>query len=993
MFSIRHRAIAAAIVLSACGGGGAAEADLSAGAASYGALAWVESTPADGAVQVATHEPLRVRFGSRVLLESLRRDDTMLRVAGDEQSVPGTWSLSEDGATGLFQPESPLQPETDYVLRVSALTCDAEARILELPVIVSFRTVDATPIGVVACNIAPGAVGSSRTDPVVVTLTEEPDATSIDATTVRLTDQFGAQHALDLDAQGSTLTATPLADLPGDRQFTLTIEDSVSDRAGNELGFDWSTSFRTVADATAPSALAIWPSSNASGMSPSIEPTVRFDESMDPASIEAASVLFQDEFGGIVPFHVESSDDQRTLRICPTGPLPSSRRYTLAFLVSGAAVTDVSGNALGQTMLTSFSVGTDTMAPAVVLAEPQDQATRVSPNVVPRVVFSEIVDSTSVDETTFVLLAAGEEVPSVLTMPNSSTVQVEPALDLAPSTTFTLLVKGGVSGLRDQAGNRMAADVALTFTTSEESQLPSARLQPSDGSIGVPPTMRASIVFASPMDPNSVGNATIEMRTDAGQSIPAQVTLTSGGRVVSVQPLVALQPNAYYRTFVRGGPSGVRAASGNWLQQDLAARFRIGTSLDYSPPVVNATLNGIDASRRAGLVLPTHGFSVDVDAVDGMQTPDMGSVRIDFVGAGAGPSDEAAWSTATTGFRTFRAHVDPAIALTPGQWTMSVRVADLSGNVGVSAPVTFQVAEPTGGLVPFERTQVVWARTDMDRDGNGRTDFEDDMLRLGLATAGDPLGTNDYVRVLARDAILARANSLFGRASDGAPVDSESIAVRFTAAWPAGLPHMQMALGGFDPQGSRGRNYGSATTGVLGRAYYDLRNANTNDRNTGTSPGLGVFPAEMFLYQADLHQQLYPSFVTMFAQRFLPLCPNMGGTPVGSSAIDPQVFHASFTTANATSEQLARHNSVMRAIEDWAKVIGTVLAHEAGHAVGLVAPGPAPSGLFGDSSLHNANASASEVMAAAVGYEAMVSLTYSFRDTDAAYMRHRIFVR
>jgi hypothetical protein len=32
-------------------------------------------------------------------------------------------------------------------------------------------------------------------------------------------------------------------------------------------------------------------------------------------------------------------------------------------------------------------------------------------------------------------------------------------------------------------------------------------------------------------------------------------------------------------------------------------------------------------------------------------------------------------------------------------------------------------------------------------------------------------------------------------------------------------------------------------------------------------------------------------------------------------------------------------------------------------------------------------------MAAAVGYEAMVSLDYAFRDTDAAYMRHRILVR
>ncbi len=993
MFSIRHRAIAAAIALSACGGGGTADANLGAGAASYGALAWVDSTPTNGAVQVATNETLRVRFGSRVLLESLRRDDTTLCLAGDSEPIAGTWRLSEDGASGLFSPAAPLQPETDYVLTVSALTCDGDARILDLPATVAFRTMDATPPTVAACNITPSEIGRSRTSPILVTATEALDPASIDEDSVRLIDQFGASHGLSLVLNGATLSATPRADLPGDRGFTLTLSTTAADRAGNHFVSDWSVAFRTAADATAPRALSIWPASNASGMSPAIEPTVHFDEAMDPASIEATSVLFQDEFGGLVAFHAESSLDQRTLRLCPSAPLSSGRRYTLAFLVSAGAVTDVSGNTLGQTLLTSFSVGSDASPPTIASVEPQSAATRVSPNVAPTVVFTEAIDALSVSDATVRLMVLGNEVPCTLSMPNASTLQLEPVFDLEADSAYTIELQGGPTGLRDPSGNFLATNASSTFTTSADPVLPTATLQPSDGATGVPPAMRASIVFASAMEPASIGMATVELRTDAGQSIPAQVALVSGNRVVTIQPLVALQPNSYYRTFVRGGQTGVRAASGNWLPQDLNSRFRIGTAHDFAAPVVNATVNGIDSSRRTGLVLPTHGFTVQMDAVDGTQTPDVGSVRVDFVGDGIAPADDALWATASIGYRTFHASLPQNLALTPGTWTMSVRVADLSGNVGVSAPLTFTVVEPAGGLVPFERTQVIWARTDLDRDDNGRGDFEDDMLRLGLATGGDPLGTNAYVRDLARDAILAHANQLFGRGPDGAPIDSDSVGVRFTHAAPAGLPHMQMALGGFDPQGSRGRAYGSATSGVLGRAYYDLRNANINDRNIGTSPGLGVFPAEMFLYQADLHQQLYPSFVTMFAQRFLSLCPDMGGTPVGSNPVDAQVFQSSFDLANATSAQLARRNAVLRAVEDWGKAIGTVLAHETGHSVGLVAPGPAPSGLFGDSSLHNANASAAEVMAAAVGYEAMVSLEYAFRDTDAAYLRHRIFVR
>ena len=45
----------------------------------------------------------------------------------------------------------------------------------------------------------------------------------------------------------------------------------------------------------------------------------------------------------------------------------------------------------------------------------------------------------------------------------------------------------------------------------------------------------------------------------------------------------------------------------------------------------------------------------------------------------------------------------------------------------------------------FERTQIVWVRFDLDRDGNGRADFEDDLYLLGFGTEGDPAGTNAFM--------------------------------------------------------------------------------------------------------------------------------------------------------------------------------------------------------------------------------------------------------
>jgi hypothetical protein len=993
MFSYRHSAIALTAVLCACGSSGAGSSNSNAGQASYSAITLLSHEPADAAVQVPLTTTITMRFDARMVLDCTRHPDTWLRRSGTDVSLPGTWSLADNSQSLVFTPNSQLLPETDYDVSVSPLTCDQQGRILETTTTFSFRTLDETAPSVIAANVTPNQTGRSRTAPLVVTLSEAIGSSSVTPNSVILRDIYNQRYDCTRTVSGATLSMQPLADLPGDRRFTLQVGDLVTDRAGNQLPATWTVSFWTATDTRAPAVTSVWPPNLAAGISPLIQPIVTFDEGMDPFTVEPSSLLFQDEFGSLVAYTVACSSDQRTLRIRPNQPLSSGRTYLLAFLVSGAAVTDVSGNPLTSTQPLSFVTGSDAVPPQVASADPSNLATRVSLNAEPRVTFVESLDPTWVTNSTVQLLQNGVVVPAVLSQPDAQSVQLSPVLPFDAAASYSVRVRSGHDGLRDLAGNILAQDVLVTFATAEDATLPTASMQPADGAVGVPATMRASIVFSSRLDPATVSDSTCELWTDAGSSVPSIVALTSEDRVVTITPLATLSPLTYYRILVRGGSSGLRETSGNWLPDNLSARFRVGSTSDVTAPVVTATVNGIDSSRRFGLVLPTHGFSFDIDAQDGLQVPDLGSVRIDLTGPGTAPDPAAFYQNATIGYRSFRAIVPSTLALTPGTWTATVRVADLAGNVGVSPAFTFAVAEPSGALVPFERTQVVWTRTDLDRDGNGRADFDDDMLRLGLATTGDPASTNVHVRNVARDAILARANDLFGRGARGEPLDQDSVAIRFTPFEPIALAHLQIAVGGLDPQGNRNRSYGDPTTGVLGRAYYDYRNGNTNDRNIGTSPGLGVFPAEMFLYQADLHTQLYPAFQTMFAQRFLPLCPNMGGTPAGSHPLDATVLRASFNPNTATGQEYARWLVVMRAIDDWALVIGTVLAHEVGHAVGLVAPGNAPRGLFGDSSLHNTNASAAEVMAPAVGYEAMVSLDYHFRDTNMAYLRHRILLR
>ncbi len=999
-----HVALAAGLLLAACGGGGGgignSGGDSGAAAELSGTLTLLQQTPEEGAVQVPLDGVFQFRFDAALALESFGDEDTWLRPLAQVQdpaaNVAGTWSLATAGQTAVWKPSQPLLAETDYVLQLSPLTCDHQGRILEREHRLSFRSLDLVPPTVLDMSVAAGAVGVSRTAGLAVTLSEGPAPASLDGG-VALRDAFGTDYLLDVTVIGNVATATPRADLPGDRQFTLTVrggQGGVTDRAGNALAADWSRSFRTAADAVRPVVAGTWPSTGSTAVSPLARPEITFSESMDPFTVEPSSLVFQDQFGTLVPYRVMPSRNQRGLRLEPQVAMQPGRTYTLAFVLGPAAATDVSGNPLAATTALVFTTGDDATPPVLAASVPGSGASRVSPNVVPVLSFSEPLDSAFVSGQRVVLRQGGTSVASVVeSIEDGAAIRITPVLPLSISTGYTITLAGGAEGLRDRAGNVLPTDLTLGFTTSGDATTPQVMLLPADGAVAVSPTARISAVFQEPLEPASVHGGTFLVTDENGAPIAGTLSLGRGNRVIQFVPAQAWAPNQRYRTVVRGGPGGIVERSGNWMSLDATAGFRVGSNADRTQPTVTATLNRIVEARRRGMVVPPSGFTIDLEANDPVdQALDPGSFRIEIAGSGPAPGADQIYATSVVGYRNCSWQVPADLQLPPGTYTLLARVSDLSGNQGTSAAVTFEVAAPTAAMLPFERTQVVWVRTDLDRDGNGTADFDDDLVRLGLNTPGDPRGTNGWMRRLVLDGILAQCNALLGRGPRGQPLGSDSVGIRLTTRMPIGVPHMQIALGGLDPEGDRRRAFGDPSTGVLGRAYYDQRNSQTNDRNIASSPGLGVFPAELFLYQARIHIQVYPSFQTLFAQRFLPLIPAMGGTAAGLHQHDAAVLSGAFAWNTATSPQRARWSQVMQAADDWAVAIGIVLTHEVGHAVGLTTPGDLPVGLFGDNTFHNSLGGATEVMAAAVGYESMVSLTYAFRDVNLAYLRQRLLL-
>ena len=113
--------------------------------------------------------------------------------------------------------------------------------------------------------------------------------------------------------------------------------------------------------------------------------------------------------------------------------------------------------------------GQDTTPPTVGTTNPAAGAASVPFDARPLAVFSEPVDPATVTSTTFTLLKQGTTTPVPATVSyNASTAiaTLTPSTALQITTTYTATVKGGASGVKDTAGNRLAADMVWTFTTS-----------------------------------------------------------------------------------------------------------------------------------------------------------------------------------------------------------------------------------------------------------------------------------------------------------------------------------------------------------------------------------------------------------------------------------------------------------------------------------------------------------------------------------------------
>ncbi len=316
---------------------------------------------------------------------------------------------------------------------------------------------------VVSVAPASGAASACPNTIVTVTFNVAMNPATIDGTTFTLTGAGAAAvgGVVTYDASSDTATFTPSSALALSTLYTATVTTGATNAYGVALASNFVWSFTTSTTACVPSVISETPPIGAVGVCPNSVVTATFSEAMNPATINATTFTLQGPGTAAVTGLVTYAASTATFT--PSSPLALSTLYT-ATITTGAQ--DTSGNALATNFIWTFTTGSSSCAPPTVISvAPPNAATGVCPNTLVSATFSEAMNPSTINSTTFTLTGPGNAsvAGTVSYVVSTYVATFTPTNPLALNTLYTATI---TTGAQDLSGDPLAANYVWTFTTS-----------------------------------------------------------------------------------------------------------------------------------------------------------------------------------------------------------------------------------------------------------------------------------------------------------------------------------------------------------------------------------------------------------------------------------------------------------------------------------------------------------------------------------------------
>jgi hypothetical protein len=224
----------------------------------------------------------------------------------------------------------------------------------------------------------------------------------------------------------------------------------------------------TIQGVTPPTVISVAPPNAAPGACPNTIITATFSEAMNPATINATTFTLSGPGAAAVTGVITYATSSNTATFTPSSALALNTVYT-ATITTGAM--DMFGHALANNFVWSFTTGNTSCQPGpptVISVAPPNGTNGICPNTVVVATFSEAMNPSTINTTTFTLTGTGgASVAGVVTYDAPSHVATfTPSSNLALSILYTATI---TTGAQDLLGNSLASNFVWSFTTAAAS--------------------------------------------------------------------------------------------------------------------------------------------------------------------------------------------------------------------------------------------------------------------------------------------------------------------------------------------------------------------------------------------------------------------------------------------------------------------------------------------------------------------------------------------
>ena len=541
------------------------------GAAAVIVLPVINSTdPLNNATGVVFNKPIDVTFSEAMDPTTINASSFTLKQG--TTSVTGTISYS--GTKATFTPSSNLAPNSIYTGTITTGVKDLIGIALISNYTFSFTTAaapDITPPTVTSVDPLNNAAGVTLSKTVAVNFSESLSTTTINASTFTLKQGTTAVTGT-VSYSGTQATFTPAINLDPSKIYTGTITTGVKDLAGNAMSSNFTFSFTTgsAPDIAPPLVNATDPINYATGVVLTKVIAVTFNEAMTSSSINTSTFILKQ---GTTAVSGTITYSGTKASFTPSSNLvPNSIYY--GTITTG--VKDLAGNAMSNVYNFSFTTGAapDVTPPTAISTDPANGTTGVAFNKVVAVTFSEAMNTSSINTSTFTLKQGTTNISGTVSY-SSTTASFTPSSPLAPSTTFTGTI---TTGAMDVAGNTLSNSYTFSFTTAAALDITPPTINSSDpisNATGIATNKVVAVTFSKAINASTVTTSTFTLKQGTN-AITGTVTLS--GTTASFTPSAILTAGTVYTATIT---TGVKDLAGNAFAANTSWSF---TTAGTAPP-------------------------------------------------------------------------------------------------------------------------------------------------------------------------------------------------------------------------------------------------------------------------------------------------------------------------------------------------------------------------------------------------------------------------